>query len=336
MKKSVIVLLLLVVLSLVAYYLINRRGWTTVKKELSDFAITDTASVTRIFLADKSGNSVLMERGNDGWKLNQQMYADPEKVMILLGTLHDVKVRNPIPESEFNTVIAMLASSGVKAEFYMKDGSVKIIYVGSSTLDQTGTYMLIDGSSSPYVTHIPGFVGYLTPRFLPSYVQWKDRKVIDLSESQIQSIKMDYPTAPHQSFEMINAMEPVLNDGKGLKVTEIDKGFCKFYAASFKRMYAEGYEDISSAKFADSILAMTPYCVLQIQDDKSKLHVLRIFLKGVDKRTKMDYDDQSDKRMSYDGDKFYATLDDSKDIMVIQRYVFDRVLKTRSDFEQSN
>lgn len=54
-----------------ACYFIFRNNFSTVRKEDRDFAIEDTAAVTKIFLADKNNHSVTLEKNTTGqWMLN--------------------------------------------------------------------------------------------------------------------------------------------------------------------------------------------------------------------------------------------------------------------------
>ena len=180
MSKNLKILIALVILTGILYWLISRHSWSTFKGDLKEFSIKDTSKVTRMFFADKRGNKVLLQRNDQNiWMVNNKFKADPDKINLMLSTMHDVEVRNPITENEHNTVISILATQGIKAEFYHAEKLIKTIYVGSSTPDQLGTYMLIDGSSLPYATHISGFVGYLTPRFITQEKLWKTKEIFN-------------------------------------------------------------------------------------------------------------------------------------------------------------
>ena len=61
-KRVIIFLTILIGLSLY-FYFSNKKG--TLKIENSEFAVEDTSAITKIFLADKSNNKVLLERIDD-------------------------------------------------------------------------------------------------------------------------------------------------------------------------------------------------------------------------------------------------------------------------------
>jgi hypothetical protein len=331
MSKSVKILVLVVAILATVYIVFLSKPWSTIKGELKDFAIKDTAAITQFFLADKRGNKVTLTKNESGvWMVNNQYEADVTKVNLLLATMHEVTIRNPIPESAFNTVVAAMATDAVKAEFYEGNTIVKTIYVGSSTPDQTGTFMMIEGSSTPFVTHIQGFVGYLTPRFFPISIKWKGRKVFNTPFEKIASLSIVYPDQPQHSFTLKN--NPLsLSNTSGKVIPIVDEKYAKFYLSGFEQLYFEGYdEEIKGAK-ADSIKSATPYCMIELADIAGNKTKLQVNFKNVDSRTRSPYDENG-KLLGHDTEKYYAFINDEKDVVYIQHYNFGRVFKSLSDF----
>ena len=71
MKKNTGLLLLLIGLIVIAAIFLFNRKSGTIGEELRDFTVKDTGAVTKLFLADKKGSQVLLERQPDGtWSLN--------------------------------------------------------------------------------------------------------------------------------------------------------------------------------------------------------------------------------------------------------------------------
>jgi|GEM_PF-4052582 len=62
MNKNRILLLIVVLLLSVTGYYYFKNSDSTIKKELRDFAVADTSSIDKMFLADKKGNKALLER----------------------------------------------------------------------------------------------------------------------------------------------------------------------------------------------------------------------------------------------------------------------------------
>jgi hypothetical protein len=75
MKKKLLPLLAIVVLAAAIYSVYQRRSGTT-REELKDFAVKDTALISQIFLSDRSGNSIKLNRLSDrNWLVNDSIVA---------------------------------------------------------------------------------------------------------------------------------------------------------------------------------------------------------------------------------------------------------------------
>ncbi|NTV83891.1 MAG: hypothetical protein HGA23_06265, partial [Bacteroidales bacterium] len=80
MRKNRITLIIVLILLLAAAGLIITNSYTTLKKDVSDFSVQDTASITKIFLADKNNNEVTLERSPEGgWLVDGKYSAQQAK-----------------------------------------------------------------------------------------------------------------------------------------------------------------------------------------------------------------------------------------------------------------
>src|SRR5690349_12632150 len=113
LKKNKILIIATLVLAIVAVWLIMRTRSGTVQ-EYHNFAVEDTASITKIFLADRSGKSIELEREGNRWHLNKKYYARRDAVKSLLETLKLVSLRSVVPKSMYNTVIKQLSTGAIK------------------------------------------------------------------------------------------------------------------------------------------------------------------------------------------------------------------------------
>ena len=174
LKKNKKLLILTLLLAVAAAWLILNNESGTVKEILRDFAVKDTTSVTKIFIADRAGKSVELERELNAsgaptglWLVNKKYYARRDAVKTLLETLYLVEMKSYVAKTAYNTIVKQLATTGIKCEVYRsgKEKPFKVFYVGGSTQDTKGTFMMLENSLVPFVTEIPGFDGYLTPRF---------------------------------------------------------------------------------------------------------------------------------------------------------------------------
>jgi hypothetical protein len=270
MNKSTKFLFLLFLALGIAYILISKKPWRTAAKAADAFSIKDTAAVTKIFLANKRGEKILLQReANNQWLVNGKFVAEEPKIKLLLATLNQMQIQMPVSESMHNTAIGILASRGVKTEIYAGDHLIKTIYVGSETPDKTGTFMMLEGEDEVYAIHIPGFVGFLTPRFFLTEVKWRSKLLFDIPAAQIAEIQMDYQDNAPASFtytrELFESKESILN-GEG-DILKADTMQIKLLLHSFTQKYVEGYYDDSvfTKTERDSLFKLKPYCRLRVK-----------------------------------------------------------------------
>ena len=109
MKRNTITLIVALVLGLSTFWLISRSGKGTINPELRDFAVSDTASISKIFLVSKSEKQVTLTREADGrWKVNGKYYARPDAIKTLLITIHALSVREPVGLKAKENIIKQL------------------------------------------------------------------------------------------------------------------------------------------------------------------------------------------------------------------------------------
>ena len=170
MKKSTwIFIVLAVVLGAAAYYIsTSKNSGSTIEADERDFAIADTQNITKIFIASRHDRSSLLERQADGtWTVNKDYKARKDGIDILLETINRITVKAPVSKAKFDHVVKHLSTRGVKVEIY-KDGKkpFKTYYVGTPNQDHTGSFMMIDGATKPFLMHMEGFFGFLSTRYI--------------------------------------------------------------------------------------------------------------------------------------------------------------------------
>lgn len=326
MNKITKILISILLISVATYFLVVNKPWKSFAENDYDFAITDTASITKIFMASARGGTVLLEKKDQNhWLVNGSTPADLPKIQLLLETLHDVQMRNPVGDNEYNNVIKEMTAAAVKTEVYAGEKLIKVIYVGQMTSDQTGTYLMLE-DAKPYVAHIPGFVGYLTPRFLVEPIKWKSKLIFDYQASDINYVQVSFPSQPKENFTVDNQSElPKLLNGAG-EVIAIDSNYLKYYLGSFLQLYAEGYDDNYTAIQQDSISSSIPFCTVKVKLKSSEEVSLRLFSKQIDKRTKQRYD-ESGNPLPLDTEKYFGFKNNDRSMMYVQDYNFGKIIR---------
>ncbi len=323
MKRKNSIILLVILLALTGLYLyLNQKGWNTMKITPDMLSVKDTASVTRIFMANKNGKKVLLERNQGQWLVDGQP-ADLTKVNLILQTLYTMKVLKPVEPGAIHTAIEILAIKGIKTEIYAGNKLLKTIYVGSETPDQTGTIMMLDGSNEPVIAHVPGFVGYLTPRFIVDPIKLKSRLVFNHNSTNIANLQVIYPAQPNESFAILNGK---LSDATGNPVSMSDTNALKFYLNGFANLYLEGYLNEWPQNEQDSVMNQQPYCIVKLTDTQNLTTTLKVFYKPVGKRTKERYNLETNEAYTYDTEKYFAQINNTQTLAMIQEFSFGRIL----------
>jgi hypothetical protein len=210
MKNNKVLIVLLIVLigvATVIYFNNKTETISDIEGAKSNYAIEDTASISKVFIADAQGGTVTLTKEKNTWMVDGKYVARPDNIRLLMKTFGRIAVKSPVPRSAYNTTIKSIATGATKVEIYQGETKPsKIYYVGGATLDHQGTYMLLETegvkSTVPFIMHIPGFYGYLTTRFFTEPAQWRDAVVFKYASSQISSIAVNYYETPKQSFKI--------------------------------------------------------------------------------------------------------------------------------------
>ena len=192
MKKNKIIVIVILVLIVLAIVIFAGNRYTTLEDHESNFAISDTAAITKIFIADKSEHEVILTRTQESWLIDGIFLANTQLVDILLETIKKLKVKTPVSLVAHDNVVKRMSAIGRKVEVYQTayrinlfnklklfeyEKLARVFYVGDASQDNMGTYMLIEGAERPYIVYIPSFRGYLTERFSPVPDRWRSHVI---------------------------------------------------------------------------------------------------------------------------------------------------------------
>lgn len=326
MKKNLIAIGILILLAAAAYYVYQERGKGTIKPELHDFAVQDTAAVTKIFLADKFGEKVTLERKSETeWMVNSAHKARKDAIDVLLKTILRVEMKEPVAKTAHDNIVRLMAGKSIKVEIYEGSKKVKTYYVGDATKDNMGTYMLMEGSSTPFICHIPGFYGYLSGRYMVRPLEWRDTEIFDYRLPEIAELRVDFHQEPERSFKVTHSAERVVQlyrtFPKDEKVANIDTVFVKRYMLNYRNVRFEGIQPYDAAR-VDSIVNSPPYFTITVTNPSGEKRSVTSY------RLPADPDDlDSDyQQMEWDPDRMHGVINGNEDeIALIQYFTFDRL-----------
>ncbi|MDF2438194.1 MAG: hypothetical protein K0Q95_2570 [Bacteroidota bacterium] len=333
MKRNRIAIILVILLGALSFWFIINNRRSTIKETLRDFAVKDTAAVDKIFLADKLGNAVTLERssGNNNWTVNGKYIARSDAMQTLLVTITKLDIKEPVGKKAQDNIVKQLAAGAVRCEIYSKGDLVKAYYVGTQTQDMTGTYMILmdpetmKPSAKPFITYIPGFEGYLTTRYFTEEKMWRDRTIYQYVPNDIAAVKLEVPDHSEMGYELKingnNDYEVTMLSGK--KISDIDPLAVKQYLSYFQQVNFESLDMGMSEKEIDSTLKSTPINILSVTDKKGTTKRMKFFARKPKHEGALD---EKGETLKYDLDRMNALLDWTNDFVMVQYYVFGKMM----------
>ncbi|MFC2097601.1 DUF4340 domain-containing protein [Bacteroidota bacterium] len=324
MKKNRLYLIIFVVLLVVAAILIISNSKVTLSKELRDFAIEDTASITKIYMANKSDQEVVLDKDeNNQWFVNGKYPVRKESIDLILKTINRIEVRAPVSDAARDNTIRNLAGRSTKVEIYKKNKLLKVFYVGGATQDQRGTFLMIEGSTTPFVAHIPGFSGYLSSRFFIDEELWRDPGIFRYNSDDIKTVNIVNTYNPEQSFKLSR-----LDDGKfnlvpisrKRKPEEFDSLSVLHYTNQFKNICWEFVINKTDPVRKDSILSTLPLFTITVEDMTGNVNSVTAYTKPADGKEDMDGNP-----LEIDDERMLAIINGENNFYTIQYNIFDRI-----------
>ena len=312
-----------------------------------DFAVPDTASITKIVIRDKKPSSVTLERTAKGWVVDSVHPVRKDAIEVLLKTLSEVRLKNFVTESAVPEIEQRMEVYGKWVEVFVGKQRVKHYIVGTETPDMLGTYYKMVGAELPFSVYIQGFNGYLSTRFFTESTLWRDRTIFGLAPAAIKNIEMVLPQDPsggwvitRQNLKDLNGplLEPASTPehwsmvDASFETVQVKDDLALFTVV--KSVQTLKYEGaiISSDNVwikKDSIFASTPAFELLVNTAE-----------GQQLRTRAFYKKPEGQQQAADGtvhvwdpDRFYAELPDGR-MALIQRYGWRNLLKLRWDFTE--
>ena len=290
------------------------------KTNKKNFAIPDSSVVSKIIMTDKSGNSILLKNDSNNWIVNNKFDAWNNQVDYTLKVMEDIRVKSSVAEEKIDYVIKNIATSGVKIELFQKNKKIKSYYIGGNTKDYFGTYMMMEGSETPYVMHIPDRnPGILNPKFkiLGTKVNenvWRAPIVIDYKDNPITKIIFNDLINTDQSF-LVDLQNLNLYDHK-LEKIKIDSSLFSYWKLAFTDLQCGSYKselNKNNFELIKKIYITTKNTTdsLYIYDKTKFQNTLKEFNSSVEYK--------------------YASFNNSE-LVVIQNNIFNKVLISLEEF----
>lgn len=272
-KTNLILFVVLLLLGGGTWWLFSRQNNTNLQTGGDwEFAVQDTASIHKIFMADREGGTVLLERQNAAqWKIGGKHLVRNDAIKNILVAFYNFQVAFRLPRQMVKTVVEDISTSGIKCEAYNKSGKLlKCFYMGGLSQDETATFFIQCEANEPYAINLKtGFIGAIRARFFMDSTDWRDRTIFNERVENIVSVSIEYPLQKDKSFKInvkgsndyqVEPFYPVQLKSP----SPINKGLVEGFLMGFSKQIAEGFENKNPKR--DSIIANVPFAIISMKN----------------------------------------------------------------------
>ncbi|NND05376.1 MAG: DUF4340 domain-containing protein [Saprospiraceae bacterium] len=263
MMKRLIVIIGLTLLALLAWK--NSKDKPDVAEDFR-FAVPEISTVAKVTISDRAGRKVMLERQDGYWSFNEDYRAREDAIFNLLKTIQQMELAYIPGPQALKNIVKGLSSQGLKVSIFNRnDKHLKSYFIGGSTPDERGTYIIMEGSDQPAVVTLPNFEGSLRTRFDMVDLDWRDRIVFRYDQENIGEVKVVYHQTPKASFVLYrtgsNWKVRPHSDEIGTGNEEIRRGSAEAYLRAYKKV---GAESILSKSTAATLNRMNPFCSITV------------------------------------------------------------------------
>lgn len=352
MNKNRLILIIAsvcVVLAIVALIITKNVKGESAISEI--FAVEHPENIDKIFIADMNGNQVTLTKAENGWMVNDSVVALQSNIDDLLHILGNLTVRQSVPEKAQSTINKVLSNGAVKVEiyeyapkftlfgikFFNKERKTKTYYMGPATQDNLANFALLEGMDEPYIIHVPGFRGFITPRFSQFAVTWVSHNIFATKITRIESLEVTDLERPAESFKLVkkgarffdmyNAEGTLLSAYDTTKVIDM---LSEYREKNFESIVTD-LEPAERERILDSNL----FKIIILKDVEGHKTELKLFRMEDDEDLR-EYDDvtiSDEVGGMYNRDRFYGIINGNKEVLYkLQYYHFDRQVQPLSYF----
>ena len=334
-----------------AVVVIGTRKSGTLDADLKSFAVKDTASITKIFLANSVGNKTLLDKTSGTWIVNEKYNPVMNNVLDLLDCIQNIEIKAPVAKSAQENINKQMAINATKVEIYYTDYRIKLprlklwkftnkktYYIGQPTQDNMGSYAIMEGAKMPCVVYLPGFRGFVTPKYSSVEDEWRSHLIVDLKLAQIQEITSTDFENPDNSFRIVrsgNRNFDMIHSTTNQRLVPYDTLKLLDHLSDYRNLNYEAIDNTLSQAEKDSIFN-GKYKELTITDTRGNKTTITMYHLSNQYDT-VSYESSIDIMDAYNRDRFYAVINGNKDeICLCQYFVFDRIIQPFDYYTMGN
>ena len=331
MKKTLVLLsslLILIGLGIFATRLLSKKGKSDEKIADFNFEIKDTSSIDAITITEPSGQKIALVRNGKKWEPQDGGCVQQHLVTNVLDAAFNIRFKGYVPERAVPNVMKTMATIGTQVDFYSEGDRIKTWYIGTSTPDHYGTYMLVDTEESgksdlPVIMEIKGVKGIIGPRFFADPRRWSCTEIFHLEIAQIQKVAVQFSEKKQRNFTVTKSGGKFSVTNNGNKLNYIDTNMVFRYLHNYKKIHFDVPNFDLSKKQVDSVKRSQPFCTLTVTKTTGKPMRLRMF--RAKSETGNETIDDFGEKVTHDVNRFWCELPNGT-LVKCQYFVFNPLI----------
>jgi len=333
MNKWALVIGAILILGAAAYYFVEQESFTTFQNAETSFGYKTTEKITKIVITEPDGWKIkLQKQEGDFWTVNDFYLAREDALGLIFETLRKIKVDKPMPLAAQANLNKDIDSKGKLIEVYTSSNEpTRAFKIYGSSTNRQGTFMKMEGSQTPYLVHIPGFIGSMDIRFHTVLEKWRSHRIFAGTVNEIKQLNVEFNEKLNDSYSITinNGKYEVSQGNKVIEAANLNTNKVKYIIESLPKTNIEAFDNLYTYK--DSLLQQKPYCKIQIVSKfPQQSQTLVVYNMPLTDKSKIISSLEGEQK--YDVDRFYATMNKNEDLVIIQQYVFEEILSKYSDF----
>ena len=319
MRNKKIFFISIVIILLIGLFFIEENKTSSFDTEL--FSVTDTLSINKIIISDRYDNEIELRRNNNQWIANDSYLVRNDAIKTLLSTLKNIRIKNLLSNDIEKNIEKQISTLGVGVIIYNNNKKINSFILGPSTSDHLGTYIYHLKTKKTYSTHIPGFNGFLSPRFgiqanRIEINNWRNPTLINYQPNLIDSIFSYNFSNSAKSFKLICGKENNIKNYQNEIIKDVNFGTLNLFLNSFTNLNVEKYlNDTLKNNLNNPSKKLIIY---------SKNNIDSLVFYTINSEQDDDSNDYNIKRK--------IAIKNNEDICLVQDYVFNKVLINIDDF----
>ncbi|MGB0933846.1 MAG: hypothetical protein ACPGU5_06160 [Lishizhenia sp.] len=331
MKKTIGLLIGLALVIGLGYYAYNlqEKSKKSDNTELIDFEIKNVENIDKIEIYDPyfQASFTLLKKG-DVWTDKNGGCVQQNPVKTILETFKKVTFSGYVNDAAKTNVTNLMAAKAKKVTVYEQGEMKKIWYVGHSTPDHLGTYMLVETpevkSDQPVIMGMQGLNGILEPRFFVDPKIWACTDLFSATQAEIKKVSIKNNIDNEDSYEITRNGSGFVATQNTMPIENVNQEKLTFFTNSFENIHFNKPNYEFTQQQVDSIRNSNPYIEMNI-DKKDGTSLSMNFYKNVD-RSK-----STPNNIVYDPEYVWAFTQDDR-LVKVQYFVMGPIIDGKDFF----